>query len=168
MRHPILAAAASVLCLGASPALAQSISDDDANALVAKLTTPAFDACTESDQAKQLPAQQQYSACQTALAELKQTRRANPRATPGEKEVYLFLESMLEMGHTVALLRVDQAPTARVCGNIERQWALATSSNPAIVGPELKDAQISTREGVRELVRLCRQKFPAPAGAPAA
>jgi hypothetical protein len=168
MRYALLTAAASALCLAATPALAQAISDDDANAMVSKLTTPAFDACTESDESKQLAAQQQYSACQTALAELKQTRRSNPRATAGEKEVYLFMESMLEMGHTVSLLRIDQAPTARVCGNIERQWVLATSSNPAVAGPELKDAQTSTREGVRDLVKLCRAKFPAPAGAPAA
>lgn len=168
MRHLFLTAAASVLCLAAAPALAQPISDADANALVGKLTTPAFNACTESDEAKRRPPQEAYNACQTALAELSQTRRANPRATPGEKEVYLFMESMLEMGHTVALLRVDGAPTARVCTNIERQWALALSSKPEYVGQELKDAQVSTREGVRELVQLCRKTYPAPTGAPPA
>lgn len=167
MRHPVLAAAAAVLCLSATPALAQSISDDDANAMVGKLTTPAFEACTEAKEEGARPAQEQYNACQTALTELKQVRRANPRATAGEKEVYLFLESMLEMGHTFSLLRLDGTPTARVCSNIERQWELVNSANPAVVGDELKEAQVSTREGVRDLVKLCRATYPAPKGAPA-
>lgn len=168
MRKLIAPALAGMLCLAATPALAQSINDDQANAMVGKLTTPAFTACTESSDENALPAQQQYNACQSALAELKQVRRANPRATAGEKEVYLFLEAMLEMGHTYALLRLDGAPTSRVCGNIERQWVLANSFNSAVVGPELKDAQVSTREGVRDLVKLCRGTHPAPQGAPPA
>lgn len=169
MRHPFLAAAATVLCLSATPALAQSISDDQANAMVAKLATPAFLACTEAPEREEegRPAQEQYNSCQTALAELKQTRRANPRATAGEKEVYLFLESMLEMGHTFSLLRLDGKPTQRVCTNIERQWVLVNSTNPNVVGPEMKDAQVSTRDGVRDLVQLCRATYPAPKGAPA-
>lgn len=162
----VLFAAALALGLSASPALAQSISDDDANAMVGKLTTPAFLACTESDEAQRRPPQEALNACQTAMAELNQARRANPKATPGEQEVYLFMESMLEMGRTVSLLRVDGAPTARVCANIERQWVLALSGKPEFVGPELKDAQVSTREGVRELVVLCRGQYPTPAGAP--
>lgn len=162
---PALAAA---LCLAASPALAQSITDDQANAMLDKLTTPAFDGCTEPTDTNKLSPEQQLSACQTALTELNNTRRANPRATPGEKEVYLFLENALEMGRTVALLRVDNAPTARVCANIERQWVLATSTNSAVVGPQLQDAHVQTRDGVRSLVQTCRQKHPAPKGAPSA
>lgn len=164
----IAPALAAVLCLAASPALAQSITDDQANAMLEKLTTPAFNGCTEPTDTNTLSAPQQLEACATALSELNKARRANPRATPGEKEVYLFLENALEMGRTVALLRVDNAPTQRVCSNIERQWVLATSTNSAVVGPQLQDAHVQTREGVRGLVQTCRQKFPAPKGAPAA
>lgn len=164
MRH-LFAPLATALCLAATPALAQSVTDDTANAMLVKLSTPAFDTCTESDEAKRTSAPVQNSACRTALAELGQTRRSNPRATAGEKQVYLFVEIAIEMGHTVSLLRLDGKPTARVCTNIERQWALGNQIDTAVVGPDLKDALVSTREGVRGLVKTCRNTYPAPAGA---
>ncbi|HOB13083.1 MAG TPA: hypothetical protein PK680_10415 [Novosphingobium sp.] len=165
MRTLLTAAAASAICLAASPALAQAINDDDANALLAKLSTPAFDFCTDSDRAKERPPIDQYNACQTAKAELAEARKKDRKATPGQKEVYGFFGSALEMGTTYSMLRVDGSPTARVCQNIELQWVLASKSNPELVGPDLRDALSATKEAVRPLVKLCRDQFPTPAGA---
>lgn len=161
----VLAALVPVLCLAATPVLAQSISDADANALLATMSTPAFDFCTDSDNAQSRPALEQFNACQTALGELATTRARNRNATPGQMEVYGFFESATEMGRTFAMLRVDGAPTARVCTNIERQWVLANRSNPSFVGPELRDAITATKEAVRPLVKLCREQFSTPADA---
>ena len=165
MRNLLAAAMASALCLAASPALAQSVSDDEANRMLEKMNSSAFDFCTDSEKSKDRPAMEQYNACQTALAELAQTRRGNPGASAGQKEVYAFFEAAVEMGNTYAMLRVDESPTARVCGNIEKQWVMANRANPNVVGPELRGAQDSTREAVRPLVKLCRDKYAAPAGA---
>jgi hypothetical protein len=164
MRTLIATAAASLLCLAASPALAQSISDADANTMLEGLTTATSDMCTDSDKAKTRPPIDQYNACQTALNELAQTRRKNSKATPGQNEVYDFYLSALEMGNTYAMLRVDQKPTERVCRNIEKQWVLANKANKANVGPEMAGALESTKEAVRPLVSLCREQYPALAG----
>lgn len=165
MRTLFAAAAASVLCLAASPALAQSITDAEANTILADMSTPAFDFCTDSDKAKDRPADEQFNACQTALSELATARAKNRKATAGQKEVYGFFESAVEMGRTYAMLRVDGSPTARVCANIERQWVLSNQANTAIVGPELRGALDSTKEAVRPLVKLCREQFSTPSGA---
>ena len=165
MRILLAASVIPALCLAASPAFAQSISDPDANAMLGSMTTAAFDFCTDSDKAKERPAIEQYNAYQTAKAELAQMRKKDSKATPGQKEVYAFYEDALEMGNTYAMLRVDGAQTARVCANIEKQWVMANSVNPNVVGQEMRDAQNSTREAVRPLVKLCRDQYPAPAGA---
>ncbi|HQV04978.1 MULTISPECIES: hypothetical protein [unclassified Novosphingobium] len=165
MRRLLAATMASALCLAASPAMAQSVTDAQANQMLADMNSSAFDFCTDSDKSKDRAPIEQYNACQTALAELAQTRRNNPGASAGQKEVYAFYEAAVEMGNTYAMLRVDEAPTARVCGNIEKQWVMANRANPNVVGPELRGAQDSTREAVRPLVKLCREKFAAPAGA---
>lgn len=167
MRTLFAACMASALCLAATPALAQSVTDDEANAMLETLATPAFNFCTESETAEGRPAIDQYNACQTALAELAQARAKNPRATPGQKQVYGFFENALEMGNTYSMLRVDGQPTARVCGNIEKQWSLAHRNDPSVVGPQLREAFSSTKEAVRPLVKLCRERFAAPSGAPA-
>lgn len=165
MRKFVLIGMASALCLAATPALAQSISDAEANSMLADLSTPAFNTCTDSDKAKERPAIEQYNACQTAKSEIAQVRRKNPKATPGQREVYAFFEAALEMGNTYSMLRVDGTPTARVCNNIEKQWVMANSVNPNVVGPELRGAQESTREAVQPLVKLCRENFGTPDGA---
>ncbi|MFM5948360.1 MAG: hypothetical protein ACKOPM_03895 [Novosphingobium sp.] len=165
MRILLATAMASALCLAASPAMAQSVTDEQANQILADMNSSAFDFCTDSDKSKDRAAIEQYNACQTALAELAQTRKNNAGATPGQKEVYAFYEAAIEMGNTYAMLRVDEGPTARVCGNIEKQWVMANRANPNVVGPELRGAQDSTREAVRPLVKLCREKYAAPAGA---
>lgn len=165
MRIVFAAAMASALCLAASPALAQGVTDEQANQLLNELNTSAFDFCTDSEKSKDRPAIEQYNACQTALAELSQARKKNSSATPGQSEVYAFYEAAVEMGNTYAMLRVDGAPTTRVCGNIEKQWVMANSVNPNLVGSELRGAQDATREAVRPLVKLCREKYATPAGA---
>jgi hypothetical protein len=165
MRKLITAAMASALVLAASPALAQSVTDAEANQMLADMNTTAFDFCTDSESAEKRAPLEQYNACQTALAELGQIRKKNAKATPGQKEVYNFFEAAIEMGHTFSMLRVDTKPTARVCGNIEKQWMMANSVNGNVVGPELRGAQESTKEAVRPLVKLCREQFTAPAGA---
>lgn len=166
MRILLAATMASALCLAASPALAQSVTDAEANQMLETMNSSAFDFCTDSEKSKDRAAIEQYNACQTALAELAQTRKKNATATPGQKEVYAFFEAAVEMGNTYAMLRIDEAPTARVCGNIEKQWAMANQANRNVVGPELRGAQDSTRDAVLPLVKLCREKFATPAGAP--
>jgi hypothetical protein len=165
MRNLLATAVVSALCLAASPALAQSVTDDQANQILADMSTSAFEFCTDSEKSKERAAIEQYNACQTALAELAQTRKKNAGATSGQREVYAFYEAAIEMGNTYAMLRVDESPTQRVCGNIEKQWVMANRANPNVVGPELRGAQDSTREAVRPLVKLCREKYAAPAGA---
>lgn len=165
MRNLLAATIASALCLAASPALAQSVTDAQANQMLADMNSSAFEFCTDSDKSKDRAPIEQYNACQTALAELAQTRQKNAGASAGQKEVYAFYEAAVEMGNTYAMLRVDEAPTQRVCGNIEKQWVMANRANPNVVGPELRGAQDSTREAVRPLVKLCREKFSAPMGA---
>lgn len=165
MRRMITTAVASALVLAASPALAQSVTDAEANQMLADMNTTAFDFCTDSESAEKRAPIEQYNACQTALAELGQIRKKNPKATPGQKEVYNFYEAAIEMGNTFSMLRVDGKPTQRVCTNIERQWVLANSVNGSVVGPELRGAQESTKEAVRPLVKLCREQFSTPAGA---
>ncbi len=165
MRNLIAACLVSTLCLSAAPALAQSVTDSEANAMLAKMSTPAFEFCTDSDANESRPASDQYNACQTALAELAEVRRKNPKVTPGQEEVYNFYESATEMGNTYSMLRVDSKPTPRVCGNIEKQWVLANRANPGLVGPELANALTGMKEAVRPLVKLCRESFAAPDGA---
>ncbi len=165
MRTLISTAAASLLCLAATPALAQSISDSDANTLLGALSTPASELCADSDKAKAREPIEQYNACQTALSELAAVRKKNPKSTPGQNEVYSFYEASLEMGHTFALLRLDEKPTPRVCVNIEKQWVLANKANVAVVGPQMSEALTATKDLVGPLVKLCREKFPVPAGA---
>lgn len=155
----------SALCLAASPALAQTVTDAEANAMLDTLSSASFTFCTDSDAGKTRPAIDQYNACQTALAELASARRKNSKATPGQQQVYIFFENAIEMGHTYTMLRVDGSPTPRVCGNIEKQWTLAHRPDVSLVGPELSGAFTSTKEAVRPLVKLCRDRFAAPAGA---
>jgi hypothetical protein len=165
MRTLFAACLTSALCLAATPALAQSVTDAEANSMLDVLSTPAFTFCTDSDNAQSRPAIEQYNSCQTALAELAQVRQKNAKATPGQQQVYIFFENAIEMGHTYTMLRVDGSPTPRVCGNIERQWTLAHRPNLSLVGPELSGAFTSTKDSVRPLVKLCRERFAAPAGA---
>ncbi|MBN8500504.1 MAG: hypothetical protein J0M19_05080 [Sphingomonadales bacterium] len=165
MRNLFAACMASALCFTAAPALAQKVTDDEANAMLDAMSTTAFNFCTDSDEAKQRPAMDQYNACQTAIAELAQVRKKNPNPTAGQKEVYRFYESALQMGHTYTMLRVDGQPTARVCGNIENQWVMISGANTAVVGPDLGNAFVSMKDAVRPLVKLCRERFAAPAGA---
>jgi hypothetical protein len=165
MRYLLAAAMASAACFTAAPAFAQTVTDELANKMLADMNTSAFEFCTDAEKSKDRAPIEQYNACQTALAELAQTRKKNSRATTGEREVYSFFEAAVEMGNTFAMLRVDESPTARVCGNIEKQWGMANSVNPAVVGPELRGAQDSTREAVRPLVKLCRERFASPSGA---
>lgn len=164
----VLFAAALALGLSASPALAQSISDADADALLARMSTPAFDNCIGGDQAQSLPAQQRYDACQTAMSELADYRRKNPKATPGEKQIHLFYEFAIEMGRSSSLMELNEPDMSKGCANIERQWVMTTRFNPAVVGPDMKQNLSGITEAVRPLVQLCRRQFPAPAGAPAA
>lgn len=166
MRKIITATLASAMSLAAVPAMAQSVTDADANTMLGVMSTTAFEFCTDSDKGKDLPPIEQYNACQTALSELAQVRAKNPKATAGQREVYAFFEAAVEMGNTYSMLRIDGTPTARVCGNIEKQWRMANSVNSNVVGNELKEAQSSTREAVMPLVKLCREKFAAPSGAP--
>lgn len=163
MRTILIAAMASALV--ASPAFAQSVTDDQANAMIAAMNSSAFDFCTDSEKAEQRPAIEQYNACQTALTELAQVRKKNPKATPGEREVYDFYEAAIQMGNTLAMLRVDNSPTARVCTNIENQWTAANRTNGNVVGPQLREAQQMTIKAVQPLVKLCRERFAAPSGA---
>lgn len=165
MRRLFVAGMASALCLTAAPAFAQSVTDAEANALLAELSTAAFEFCTDTEANDARPAIDQYNACQTALFELAAVRSKNPKATPGQREVYNFYENATEMGNTYAMLRVDSKPTARVCGNIEKQWVLANRSNTGVVGPELASALTGIKDAVRPLVKLCRENFAAPDGA---
>lgn len=165
MRTLISAAAGTLLCLVAAPAMAQSVSDAEANQILAAMETPASSLCADSDRAKAREPIEHFNTCQTALGELAAFRQKNAKASPGQKEVYKFFEASLEMGNTFALLRVDSKPTPRVCANIEKQWALANQTNVALVGPQLADAINSTKLLVRPLVELCRSQFPAPQGA---
>ncbi|MBN8485505.1 MAG: hypothetical protein J0L50_12100 [Sphingomonadales bacterium] len=164
----VLFAAALALGLSASPALAQSITDTDADALLAKMSTPAFDDCIGGDQANSLPAQQRFDACQKALTELADYRRKNPKATPGEKQVHLFYEFAVEMGRSTSLIQLNEPDMSKGCANIERQWALTTKFDTSVVGPSMKENLGGVTEAVRPLVQLCRQQFPAPKGAPPA
>lgn len=162
MRNLIAACMASAMCLTAAPALAQSVTDNEANAMLEKMSTPAFEFCTNTETSDSRPPIDQYNACQTALTELAEARRKNPKATPGQNEVYGFFESATEMGNTYAMMRVDGKPTARVCGNIEKQWVLANRSNPGVVGPELANALTGMKEAIRPLVKLCRENVATP------
>ncbi len=164
MRKLIAATAASLLCLTAVPALAQSISDKEADTMLGALSTPAAELCADSDKAKQRQAAEHYNSCQSALNELAATRKKNPKATPGQLQVYDFMESGLQMGHTYALLRVDEKPTQRVCANIEKQWVIANRMNTGLVGPAMSEALSSTKELVKPLVSMCREQFPDLAG----
>lgn len=164
----VLFAAALALGLSATPALAQSISDADADALLAKMSTPAFDNCIGGDQANELPAQQRYDACQTALSELTAYRRNNPKATPGEKQIHLFFEFAIEMGRTTSLIQLNEPDMSKGCANIERQWVMTTKFDPSVVGPNMKENLGGVTEAVRPLVQLCRNQFPTPKGAPPA
>jgi hypothetical protein len=164
MRNLIAATAASLLCLTAAPALAQSISDADANSLLGKLSTPAADLCADSDQAKLREPAEHLNACQTALTELAAARKRHSKATPGQLQVYDFMESALQMGTTFAMLRADGKPTSRVCANIESQWELANRTNTALVGPTMGGALKSTKDLVQPLVKMCREQFPDQAG----
>ncbi len=164
----VLFVAALALGLSASPALAQSITDADADALLAKMSTPAFDDCIGGEQANDLPAQQRYTACQTALTELGNYRKKNPKATPGEKQVHLFFEFAIEMGRSTSLIQLNGSDMSKGCANIERQWVMTTQFDKSVVGPNMKENLGGVTEAVRPLVQLCRQQFPAPAGAPPA
>lgn len=164
----VLFAAALALGLSASPALAQSITDADADALLSKMSTPAFDNCIGGEQANELPAQQRYDACQTALAELADYRRKNPKATPGQKQVHLFYEFAIEMGRSTSLIQLNEPDMSKGCANIERQWVMTTRFDTSVVGPSMKENLGGVTEAVRPLVQLCRQQFPAAKGAPAA
>lgn len=164
----VLFAAAMALGLSATPALAQSISDADADALLERMATPAFNNCIGGDESQTLPAQQRYDTCQTAMKELGDYRRKNPRATPGEKQIHLFYEFAIEMGRSAGLLELNEPDMSKGCANIERQWMMTTRFDRSLVGPDMVGNFDQITEAVRPLVLLCRQQFPAPAGAPAA
>lgn len=168
MRTLFAASAAAVICLAATPALAQSITDAEADAQLARMSTPAFNNCIAGDDAREAPAQQRYDACQTAMGELNAYRRANPRASAGEKQIHLFYEFAVEMGRTSSLLELHNPDMSKGCANIERQWVLAGQFNPAVVGPEMRKNLGEVTEAVRPLVTMCRENYPAPKGAPAA
>jgi hypothetical protein len=164
----VLFAATLALGLSASPALAQSISDADADALLAKMSTPAFDNCIGGDEAQELAPQARYDNCQKSLAELADYRKKNPKATPGEKQIHLFYEFAIEMGRSSSLMQLNEPDMSKGCANIERQWLMTTRFDKSVVGPNMNENLTSITEAIRPLVQMCRQQYPAPAGAPAA
>lgn len=164
----VLFAATLALGLSASPALAQSITDADADVLVGQLSTPAFNECIGGEDAQPIPAERRFATCQKAMTELNDHRRKNPQATAGQKQVHLFVEFAIEMGRTLSLIELNQPDMSKGCVNIERQWAMAARFDTSVVGPEMAGNLGEVKEAVRPLVQLCRQQFPAPAGAPAA
>lgn len=164
----VLFSAALALGLSASPALAQSITDADADALVAKLSTPDFNECIGGEDAQPIPAQQRSVSCEKAMAELNDHRRKNPQATAGQKQIHLFLEFAIEMGRTLSLIELNQPDMTKGCANIERQWAMTTRFDSSVVGPEMGTNLGEVKEAVRPLVQMCRGEFPAPKGAPPA
>lgn len=164
MRTMIAATAALTLVFSAAPALAQSISDSDANTLLGKLGTPAANLCSDSDKGKEREPIEHFNACQTALSELANTRNKDSKASPGKLQVYDFMESALLMGNTFAMLRIDQRPTVRVCSNIELQWVVANRKDSALVGPTMDEALNTTKTMIQPLVKMCREQFPELAG----
>lgn len=164
----VLFAATLALGLSASPALAQSITDADADALLGKMSTPTFDSCIGGDEAQELAPQVRYDACQKALAELGDYRKKNPKASAGEKQVHLFFEFAIEMGRSSSLMQLNDPDMSKGCANIERQWVMTTRFDTSVVGPSMKENLGGVTEAIRPLVQLCRSRFPAPEGAPPA
>ena len=149
----------------AVPAFAAPLSDDETEALLGRVMTPAGDACHKSwDEGASESADQILAKCQAAITEVQGLRAREGALSPGVRTIYSQVEAMLEQGIVVSYTRQDGDHAAQMCQHEERIGLLLNEGDPASVSKDISAVMIDYKRVTGEVLIECRKRFGTPAG----
>ena len=130
-----------------------------------RIAPPADRGCIFGDAAKTATPEQKIDYCTTAMAEFE--RLKSKSANPAERAGLTYLIASYDFVRAGSYLKVDDAGFARVCGSVERAYALVAPLDITLFDTAMAKSLTISQAAISRTTVVCRANISTPAGAPA-